>query len=122
MHIYVTRASVSAADDCDARHGQSFDVAADASIESMISVIISTGYVPTIAGGQATWSVSSLVPLAVVSQGNVAPIMLPVGRLFNPKQLDMCEGALHLHFSYHAQLASAIVTQVLSALNLRACR
>lgn len=122
MRVYVSRASVSAGDDCDAPHGQSFDVGNDASIENMISVIISSGYLPTIAGGRATWSVSSLVPLAVVSQGNVEPLMLATAHLVNLKQLDMRDCGLHLHFSYHTQLASETVRQVLGALKLRACR
>lgn len=122
MRVYVSRASVSAGDDCDAPHGQTFEVANDSPIESMISVIVSSGYLPTIAGGQATWSVSSLLPLAVVSQGNAEPIMLPAARLVNSNQLDVRDGELHLHFSYHAQLASATVRQVLSALKLRAYR
>ena len=122
MRVYVSRASVSAGDDCDVPHGQSFDVVTDSSIESIISVIVSSGYLPTIAGGRATWSVSSLVPLAVVSQGNVEPIMLPIAHLVNLKHLDMRDGALHLHFSYHTQLASETVRQVLGALKLRASR
>ncbi|WP_458062208.1 hypothetical protein [Paraburkholderia strydomiana] len=122
MRVYASRASVAAGDDCDAPHGRTFDVADDSIIESVIAVIVSSGYLPTIAGGQATWSVSSLVPLAVVSQGNVAPVILPAAQLINPTNLDMRGGELHLHFSYHTQLASATVGQVLGALNLRAFR
>ena len=119
MDVYVSRDSVAAGDDGDAPHGQVITFADDMSVEEILKGIVDSGYLPSIAGGRAAWSVVSNVPLAVIAQEWPAPRMLPMlnGRL---TQLDREAGTLRLHFNYHAQVDPETVYKVFWGFRLKA--
>lgn len=119
MNLYVTRESVAAGDDVDAPHVREFALERAASLETALATVISAHYLPSIAGGLATWSVASGIPLAVIAQQWPAPRML-VRAGEEPMALDRASGVLRLHFNYHAQLDPEIVFEVLRRLRLRA--
>lgn len=117
--LYVTRESVAAGDDVDAPHARTFALPQGASLETALATVMSARYLPSIAGGLATWSVASGIPLAVIAQQWPAPRML-----FRTSKdlaaLDRPSGVLRLHFNYHAQLDPEVVLEVLRRLRLRA--
>jgi hypothetical protein len=119
VNLYVTRESVAAGDDIDAPHARTFALAPGASLETAVAVVLSAGYLPSISGGLATWSVVSGIPLAVVAQQWPAPRML-FHIASELEALDRHSGVLRLHFNYHAQLDPEIVLEVLRRLRLRA--
>jgi hypothetical protein len=119
MNLYVTRESVAAGDDADAPHARTFALAEAASLETALAAVISAGYLPSIRGGLATWSVTSNIPLAVIAQQWPAPRMLFLTTR-ELEVLDRSSGTLRLHFNYHAQIDPEIVLNVLRELHLRA--
>ncbi len=116
MKVYTSRTGVCAADDADAPHGQHFTFPSDTPMEDVLSSIQRSGYLPNIAGGHATWSVASNVPIAVLAQEWSEPKML----FHAPQQLDLAEGTLRLHFNYHAQHDPQTVYEVFWGLQLHA--
>jgi hypothetical protein len=75
-----------------------------------------SGYLPRIAGGKATWSIASNIPVAVLAQQWTEP------RVFThaPGELDASEGVLRLHFNYHAQMDPQVAYETLWGLQLNA--
>ena len=117
VNIYLSRDSVCAGDDGDAPHSKQIVVADGASIEDILSNLSRSGYLPSIAGGKATWSASSNVPLGVVAQEWAKPKLF--FRIFDDL-LDIEDKTLRIHFSYHTQIDPDVVYEVLSRLTLRA--
>jgi hypothetical protein len=103
MKVYASRGSVAAGDDVDAPHGRRFWFFGSPSLERILKKISRSGYLPSIAGGQATWSVTSNVPVAVIAEQWAEPRMISL-RPDDLKRLDQEQGILKLRFDYHAQL------------------
>jgi hypothetical protein len=117
MKIYVTRDSVAAGDDSDAPHGRTFTFTDATTIEQAIAAIATSGYLASISGGQATWSVVSGFPIAVVAQQWPAP--RPVSwQDIKMSRLQRRDDVIGLHFNYHTQVNPEIVLEVLKRLQL----
>jgi len=111
MKIILTRGSVCQGDDVDAPHSIVIKTKACRNIENIISEIISSGYLPKISGGKATWSAVSDGTLAVIAQEWKKPKILS---LLSVDQLDYdSQGRLKIHFNYHTQINPNIVFEVL---------
>lgn len=119
MKAYVTRASVSAADDVHAPHALRLIVPDDWTWESLVHHVWQGSRLPRISGGRAIWALSSNIPLAVVAQEWQKPSLL--FRLDSDRdRLDVPDREIRLHWSCFAQLDPALVLEVLRELRLRA--
>lgn len=67
MKAYITRDSVCAADDIDVLHVLHLQVPEAWTWESLVRHVWQNSELPGIAGGKATWALSSNIPLAVVA-------------------------------------------------------
>ncbi|HKA46085.1 MAG TPA: hypothetical protein VKF40_29105 [Burkholderiales bacterium] len=103
MNIHATRGSVAAGDDVDAPHARDFTFPDGATLEQIVGGIADSSYLAKITGGQATWTVVSNIPVAVVAQQWSKPRMLPMVEDRRDK-LEHRNGVLTLHFNYHAQI------------------
>jgi hypothetical protein len=119
MNIYTTRGSVAAGDDGDAPHGRHFALPDGTSLREVLKHIQAVRYLPSISGGQATWSVASNRPLAVLAQQWAEPKMVATVPE-NMQGLVWKEGTLSLHFNYHAQIDPDSVYRVLWGYRLNA--
>jgi hypothetical protein len=119
MQLFVTRDSVCAGDDGDAPHPRTFPCPAALPPEQAVATVLAASYLPSIAGGQATWVASSAVPLAVIAQQWPAPRPLPLSAR-DRQRLDRRGDQLRLHFSYFAQEDPAQVLALLARLRLYA--
>jgi hypothetical protein len=120
MNVIVTRSSVSAGDDVEAPHNREFTFADGKPILDVVRTIADSGYLASIAGGQATWSAASGCLLAVVAQQEREPrpiAMHPVSL----DRLDVRGDSIHIHFNYHQQIDPEIVFNVLRGLRLGTC-
>jgi len=119
MKIHLTRESVCAADDIDAPHARQIQVPDDCCLDEIVSYIMKHYELPHIAGGKATWCISSMLPLAVVTQQWRNPEMI---RSIPPglDELDCSNGVLRVNISYFAQIDPDVVLTVLRELRLRA--
>ena len=119
IRLYITRESVAAGDDVDAPRLRTGEISDDSSIEQLIAACLKVSPLPMISGGEATWCLSSLVPLAVVAQQWEQP--RPVwGVSRRIESLDLRGDDLRLHFSYFAQHDPNDVLAVLNNLRLKA--
>ena len=118
MNIYVTRDSVAAGDYVHAPHAKTFATPQPLSLAQAVRLILDAGYLPSISGGRATWSVASGLPIAVVAQQWTEPRVLFFAG--DEKALDRSANLLRLHFSYFAQREPDVVLDVLGRLRLRA--
>jgi hypothetical protein len=112
MRIYASRESVAAGDDADAPHARSFSFAEGTTLESALARIQADRYLPGISGDEASWSVASGRPVAVMAQQWPQPRML-LHFVEDLKDLEWLNGVLRLHFNYHAQVDPEKVYQVL---------
>lgn len=119
MNIYVTRDSVAAGDDMDAPHGKTFAFPDGMSIEEVIENISKSGYLASIHGGEATWSVVSSFPIAVVAQQWQKPRAIS-WQPIDIANLQSKDGVIGLHFNYHLQLNPDLVFEVLKRCRLNA--
>ena len=118
MKVYVTRDSVHPGDDCDAPHATTIDVPGEISVSAAVEKILASRYLASISGGNATWSVMSSIPVAVVAQQWAAPRYY---QLYDGlDRLDIVAGTLRLHFNYHAQIDPEIVYRIFWGMRLRA--
>jgi hypothetical protein len=121
MEIYLTRHSVCAGDDVDAPHVHELHASDNPTVSDVVSLICRAGYLPRIAGGKATWCVSSGVPLAVVAEQWAGPKMTqPIPPRI--EELDVSEGTLFVHVTYYAQLDPNVVWEVLRRLQVKVYR
>lgn len=75
--IVIWRDSVAAGDDVDAPHELKIELRAQESLDSLVTRIIQSNYLASIAGGKATWILKSGErALAVVAQQWPAPCFL----------------------------------------------
>lgn len=108
MKLCLQRASVDMSDDIDAPHTKEFEVPDGISIERIVKNYIQSGYLPIIAGGYATWSVFSNIPIAIIAQEWLEPKMF-----FVPKnKLDIQNDTLRIYVNYHAQIIPDIVYKI----------
>lgn len=108
--IIVTRDSVAAGDDDSAPHLLTIQVKETDSIKNIIELLAHSEYLPKIYGGEATWSVASHQPLAVIAQQWISArlICLTDQHTFVNFNLD------RIHFNYHSQDPPEMVLHVLS--------
>lgn len=119
MKAYFTRDSVSAGDDGDAPHAAELVLSDDLSANDAAQQVILAARLPTISGGLATWSLCSIRPLAVIAQQwGEAKLINAIPPRF--AELDVQNGVLRLHFSYHAQQDPQVVYEVVRRLRTRA--
>ena len=117
MDLYLTRESVHAGDDGDAPHERTLKAPDRSTLDQLLAAVVASGYLPSISGGLATWSVASARPLAVIAQQWPAPKPL----FLTPddvKRLDWRGNTLRLHFNYHAQADPNVVYDVLRRVKL----
>jgi hypothetical protein len=119
MKTYVTRDSVYAADDVDAPNAREFTIPDGLPVDGLVRQVIRLANLPHIAGGKATWCISSMEPLALVAQ------QWPEPRLLNfiapeRSRLDIADDVFRFHFSYFAQQDPEVVFEILRRLRLRA--
>ena len=116
MKITLTRESVCAADDCHAPHEKRLTVPEDTMVSDLAKTI-QRDYLPKIAGGQATWSLVTHVPVAVLAQQwRKAKILFAFDDAV--AKLKQADGAVRLHVNYQAQLDPDVVLEVLKELKL----
>lgn len=121
MKAYVTRDSASAGDDHSAPHARGFSVPDDWSWETLVHQAWLLSDLPKIAGGKATWALSSNIPLAVAAQEWDEPAL--IWRSEEDRDaLDKSENEIRLHWTYFAQLDPDIVLGILRRLRLKAVR
>jgi hypothetical protein len=119
VKLLVSRDNVAASDDLDAPHRVELEGPGSEDVEAAIAIVVGSGYLPHISGGRATWSVSSGRILAVVAQQWPAPKLLwGIDRSY--RGLDITDGTLRLHFSYHLQQSPEMVLEVLTRVRLHA--
>jgi len=115
MRIMLTRDSVCAADDMTAPNETAFEIAHPKSIEELVTGVCGRIELPSIAGGRATWCLSSRIPLAVIAQEwSSSRMVWGATTLPIPKDSHIIE----LHASYFAQLDPEVVFEVLGRLRL----
>jgi hypothetical protein len=102
MKIHLTRDSVCAADDVDAPHTRTMSFADEMPLDSVIDEISRSGYLASIVGGKATWSVVAGQPIAVIAQQWSQPKFLP-DHATNLSLLKGADGVTRVHFRYHVQ-------------------
>ena len=119
MQLFVTRDSVCAGDDGDAPHPRRLAAPPSATVQQAIETVLAARYLPSIAGGMATWVAASAVPLAVIAQQWPAPRMMPLSSR-DRQRLDGEGDVLRLHFSYFAQHDPEQVLGMLGRLRLYA--
>ena len=116
MKVVATRHDVHPGDDPTLLE---FTINEDSPAQDVIRRAADPGWLATIVGGKATWSVVSDGPLAVVAQQWSEPRYLP---FLEDKWVKAVrrDGALRLHFNYHAQLSPDDVYRMLWGMNFRA--
>lgn len=105
MKLLLTRESVAMGDDVDAPHGREREFPEDCAIGDVLASVVADGYLPRIAGGCATWVLTSgdAGSLAVVAQQWEEPRLLSIGRgrlgaLAGPDRREV-----RWHFRYFTQ-------------------
>lgn len=107
--ITITRDSVAAGDDVDAPHMLIVETEPTDTVKSVLGNILRLNYLPKISGGDATWSVASGRPIAVLAQQWSTP------RHINSEEETCLNLRIDkLHFNYHGQESPEIVLRVLS--------
>jgi hypothetical protein len=119
MNVYLSRASVCAGDDVDAPHNKTISFPDGTAVLDILTHVAHSGYLASIAGGEATWSATSNVPLAVIAQQWSTPKALPALSYSSPA-LDWNDDTLRIHFNYHAQENPDKVYEILARLDLKA--
>lgn len=119
MKLYITRDSVAAGDDFDAPHIRNASVQDDADISQIVSACLAASPLPSISAGDATWALSSGVPLAVIAQQWSTPKLVSQFPP-EPEHLDFSDGTMRLHFTYFMQQPPDDVYSVLERLTLHA--
>jgi len=114
--VKLSRCSVHAADEPRAVE---FKVSEETTVSGLISEIIEMKYLASIHGGEATWSLVSTQPLAVIAQQWAEPKLLSWAS-FHPEVHALAgeSKVLPLHLNYHAQQDPDIVYNVLRRFKL----
>lgn len=112
MKLHITRDSVAAGDDVDAPHDREMDLPEGCTVEQAVTLIFEADYLANIVGGKATWSIVSNRPIAVGAQQWENPKMLSAFP-YEFGELNVENGVLHIHITYHAQQDPDVVFEVL---------
>ncbi len=111
MKVILSRSSVCAGDDVLAPHWKEFEAHGIESAKDLLHHILQLRYLPSIAGGRATWSVVSGENLGIIAQQWNEPKAFSVLSL---KRLDYDKkGRLKIHLNYHEQIDPNLVYDVL---------
>jgi hypothetical protein len=102
MNIYVSRDSVCAADDCHAPNELRFYFRECGSVELLTARVCRECRLPQIAGGRATWCLSSIVPLLLAAQQWENPRALS-GLPTNVDDLEIINDEICFHWTYFMQ-------------------
>ena len=103
MKVHLTRDSVAMGDDSDAPHADARELPAAMPVREAVASIVGSGYLARIAGGRASWILTSTgSSIAVVAQQWKEP------RLVSPADPPLAslageDGAVHWHFRYLVQ-------------------
>jgi len=118
MMAHIARDSVCAGDDGDAPHTRVVTLDEKLGVERLIEQAIASAQLPSISGGQATWCISSAIPLAVIAQQWSGPKML---HAIPPQlnQLDTDGQTIRFHVSYFARQDPNSVYETLRRLRIR---
>ncbi|MEN8652070.1 hypothetical protein ABCR94_15995 [Streptomyces sp. 21So2-11] len=105
MKLLLTRESVSMGDDVNAPHERQEEFPDALAIGEVIATVVADGYLPRIAGGCATWvlTTSGTVSLAVVAQQWEKPRLLATGHGPLVSLADPDRGEVRWHFRYFTQ-------------------
>ena len=114
MKVHLTRDSVANGDDA---YPKDLIVGNDAELAEILRVVSHSNFLASIAGGEATWSAVSKIPLAVLAQQWIEPKILTLSETL-PTALDFADNTLFLHFNYHAQQDPEVVYEVLRRFQL----
>ena len=114
MKILLTRDSVAMGDDVDAPHFHTLELPEKVTLIEIVDTIHHSNYLANIHGGNASWSVVSNSPIAVIAQQWNKPKLFPQFELIPSLDclLKNNEG-YKFHLNYHAQLDPNIVYEVL---------
>lgn len=113
MKLHLTRDSVAAGDDGDAPHHRDITLPDGIGMPAVVAAIAGARYLPSIQGGQATWSLTSRRPVAVLAQQWREPKMLFLLDPDDLQQFDFANGTLRVHATYHTQIDPDLVYRVL---------
>ena len=102
LRLHLTRDSVALGDDHDAPHFKKVRLPDGSTVEDAVSWIAASSYLPRIVGGEATWSVLSRTPIAVLAQQWNRPMMLSPAP-YDLEKLDYADNTLRIHVTYHEQ-------------------
>lgn len=102
MKLELTRDSVAIGDDIDAPHFREIVIDENATSLDLARQILGMRYLANIGIGEATWSISTDIPVAIIAQQWKEP------KLVNPvnstiKELAMGGDRLKVHINYHCQ-------------------
>ncbi len=102
MKLIATRSSVCAGDDIILPHIRCFTIQNNFTLEDIAYAIKKSDFLPKIKGGNATWGVSSRIPIAVIAQQWDKPKMIEPLE-FTKNQLDISGNEIRVHVTYYAQ-------------------
>ncbi len=102
MKLELTRDSVAIGDDIDAPHFKELVIDENATSLDLARQVLGMRYLANIGIGEATWSVSADIPVAIIAQQWEEP------KLVNPvnatiKELAKGGDCLKVHINYHCQ-------------------
>jgi hypothetical protein len=120
MKVLITRDSVAAGDDTHAPHSRVVRLS-EGTIRDFVIELVKKYPLPHIAGGDATWVVSSGEPLAVLAQQWREPRPVCMSGT-DTDELDQVDGVVGVHISYLEQLNPEIVEAAMRRLRLRVRR
>ncbi|MEM7227892.1 MAG: hypothetical protein AAF432_03670 [Planctomycetota bacterium] len=112
MEAILTRDSVCAADDMDAPHKQRCVIPDACSWEDLTLRLLQDAALPRIAGGTATWTLASNIPIAVAAQQWEQPRLLRLSDT-DWDRLATTGNPIRFHWSYCAQLDPDVVFEAL---------
>lgn len=115
MKLIITRGSVCAGDDVDLPHIMVFPIRDNFMLADIAYAIKKSDFLPKIKGGNATWGVSSGIPIAVIAQQWDEPKIIKPPE-FTKDQLDISGDEIRVHVTYYAQTSPDNVVNELERL------
>ena len=102
MKLEITRDSVAIGDDIDAPHFREFAIDENATSLDLARQILGMRYLANVGIGEATWSVSTDIPIAIIAQQWEEPKLVSS---VNSTVKELAKGGdlLKVHINYHCQ-------------------